>query len=479
MRLLRKARDKIRRNAMPYQALFTFRTHGGVCAGEQWIYDHDEPIARFEHRIVEQPEQNLRYFDKNPKPVNLRDLKLTPGGRPLISGAQLYWVLEHGVITSELVRIETDGEGTDRLTMAVITRDPFGVATSRRILTLTYDATLGSYIYDFMGYLDIHSPEVFDRDEEALFEYCDPWYVDIPGPTVSFPGMWKKRYSYLLAELADGTIEKMPLNHMATSIFRPTTFKRGGLFLPVFDPGNHPAFEFVGETADRTAVSVCNWGYDIHCRGRYTCEELYERICAHFRIRLCPDDQAQHLLDAARPVPSFSVNGFDMLPLYERHTSFSKGLKLNEPTPGDTDPWPWLPEGEGTTWCTDEGRSDRFSLKISKEAPEPAEWRMEREGVGAWTEAWNADLRFRISVYIKTADVQGRGSCAAVCWAGYNYARRYPYVCSERLTGTHDWTRVSVEIYGPPPPDISSIHIVLRQDGSGTTWFDDLDVEIL
>jgi hypothetical protein len=36
-----------------------------------------------------------------------------------------------------------------------------------------------------------------------------------------------------------------------------------------------------------------------------------------------------------------------------------------------------------------------------------------------------------------------------------------------------------VQIQGPPPPDISSIHIVLRQDGSGTTWFDDLDVEVL
>ena len=73
---------------MTHHALFSFRTHGGVCAGEQWLYDRDEPIARFENKIIEQPEQNLRYFDGNLKPINLRDLKLAPGGRPLNTGVQ-------------------------------------------------------------------------------------------------------------------------------------------------------------------------------------------------------------------------------------------------------------------------------------------------------------------------------------------------------------------------------------------------------
>jgi len=45
--------------------------------------------------------------------------------------------------------------------------------------------------------------------------------------------------------------------------------------------------------------------------------------------------------------------------------------------------------------------------------------------------------------------------------------------------GSHDWTRIEAEIHGPPPPDVSGIAIVLRQDGSGTTWFDDLQVEPL
>jgi hypothetical protein len=466
---------------MAHQALFSFRTHGGVCAGEQWLYDRDEPIARFEDKIIEQPEQNLRYFDGNLKPINLRDLKLAPGGRPLINGVQLFWVFQHKVLaTTELIGLEAEGQETDCLELTVTTRDPGGVATSRRVLTLTYDAEIGSYIYDFKAHLDIHSPEVLDLSQNVGFEYSDPWYSDIPGPTVDFPGMWKKRFTHLLAENPDGSIWQMPLNHMATGIPSPQSLKPDGLFVLGYDPGNNPAFEFVGDTADRTSIGVCNWGYDIHFRGNYSRDELYAPICPHFRMRLCPDEKVQEMMKAAEPVPTVSLKGHEELPMYERHSSFEKGLRLNEPTPGNTDPWIWEPQhGEGAEWCKDEGRSDNFSLKISKDTSGPTEWTMVRESDGAWTEKWIYSTGFRVTVYIKTADVQGRGSFLALRWAVYNYPERYPYICSQKLVGTHDWTRVEVEIHGPPPPEISATSLILRQDGSGTTFFDDLDVEVL
>ena len=467
---------------MAHQSRFTFCTHGGVCAGEQWLYDGDEPIARFQNDIVEQPEQNLRYFDHVLKPVELRDLKLTPGGRPLIAGAQLYWKLGP-IATTELLSVDIEGQETDCLTLTVVTRDPGGVATSRRVLTLTYDADLDSYVYDFQAHLQIHSPEVFDSPGEnqghMRFEYCDPWYRDIPAPSTESDGMWPKRYSHLLAEPADGTLWQMPLNHMATGIPSPQSFKRDGLFLLGFDPGNNPAFEFVGDTADRTSASVCNWGYDIHLLARYAPEELYTPLCPHFRIRLCPNERVEEMMASAEPVPQIEYNGFTELPLYERSTSFAHGLNLRQPTPDPTDPWPWLPEGEGAEWCKDKGRSDEFSLKISKDTPGSTEWAMNREGDGAWTQKWTPSIGFRITAYIKTENVDGRGSFLAVRWAVFNYPERFPYICSQKLIATHDWTRVEVEIHGPPPLDISAISIILRQDGSGTTWFDDLEVEIL
>ncbi|OGG51140.1 MAG: hypothetical protein A3F84_14445 [Candidatus Handelsmanbacteria bacterium RIFCSPLOWO2_12_FULL_64_10] len=305
---------------MAHRPRFTFRTHGGECAGQQWVYDGEEPIARFERRVIEQPEQELRYFDGNLRPVNLRDLKLSPGGRPLIAGVQLFWVFQHG---------------------------------------------------------------------------------------------------------------------------------------------------------------VCNWGYDIHFGGHYARDELYGPICERFRILLCPDGKAKEMLEVARPVPEVEYKGFRELPVYERETSFEKGLRLNEPSRGDTDPWPWHPDGEGLSWDRAFGRSDNFSLKVQKETPGPSEWFYDREGDGAWTEPWRPTVGFRVTGYIRTGNVKGRGSCIAVRWGVYNYPERYPYICSEKLSGTNDWTRVSVEIQGRHPPDCSGIHIILRQDGSGTTWFDDLRVERL
>jgi hypothetical protein len=459
---------------------FTFRQHGGVCAGDTWIYDGDEPIARLENRVVEQPEHNLRYFDGNPKPVNLRDLKLAPGGRPLVCGVQMYWVFQHRVLTTtELLNIEVEGQESDCLALTVVTADPGGVATSHRTLALTYDPHIESYVYDFQCHLDIHSPEVFDGEETVRFEYCDPWYNDIPGPTVRFPGQWQKRYSHLLAEKADGEVWQMPLNHMATGIPAPQSFKRGGLFLPAHDPGNNPAFEFVGETADRTSVGVCNWGYDIHFAGHYTREELYNPICPNFRVRLCPDEKVERMMAEAQPVPSVVYNGFEELPVYERKTSFERGLRLNEPTSNDTDPWPWLPEGDGCEWSRAEGHSDSFSLKIAKQTDGPSEWVMDRESEGAWTERWTASTGFRVSAYVRTESVEGRGSCLAVRWGIYNYPQRFPYICSEKLTESNDWTRLTVEIQGPAPPEVGAIYIILRQDGKGTTWFDDLEVTLL
>jgi hypothetical protein len=466
---------------MAHHGVFGLHTRGGTCPGEQWLCDGDEPIARLQWSCAEQPEQNLRYFNRNLKPVELRQLRLRPGDRPLIEGVQLYWSLGP-VATTELVGVQVSGQDSACLGLEVVTRTPEGVATSRRRLELRYDAAADSYVYGFAAHLEIHSPEVFDGPDGAAaagavrFEYCDPWYSDVPGPTVAFPGRWTKRYGRLLAEAADGTVWQMPLNHMATGIPTPEGFAPDGRLVLADDPGHNPALVFLGPTAGRSRIGVCNWGYDVHCLAQYRREELYAPICERFEVRRCPDADAARLLAAAGPVPPVQYRGFAELPRYERRGSFAAGLRLDQPADGSTDPWPWLPSGDGAEWCRDEGRSDRCSLKIARTEPGATEWTMNREGDGAWTEAWTPGTGFRVSVHIRTRRVEGRGACLALRWAVYNAPERYPYVCSERLTGTRDWTRVEVRLQGPPP-GISAIAIVLRQDGTGTSWYDDLEVE--
>ncbi|MEE2656974.1 MAG: hypothetical protein VX733_00605 [Candidatus Latescibacterota bacterium] len=458
---------------------FHVHTEGGETAGQEWICDGDEKIARLAHDIVGQPEQNLRYFDRNPRPWNLRWLRLRPGGRPLVAGVQMFWNLGGQIITTEVNEVCVSGGGSEVLTLEVVSQDPGGVATSRRQLRLTYDADLDSYCYDFVAHLDLHSPEVFAAPgvEEVRFEYSDPWYCDIPRPTVEFAGMWPGfGYRHLLAEEADGSVWQMPLNHMATGIPAPQSFKENGLLGLALDPGTNPAFEFLGDTASRTAVGVCNWGYDVHLTARYAVAEIYQPICERFRIRLCGDEKAKELNKQAKPVPAVLYAGFEELPLYSRSSSFERGLRLTEPTQGDTDPWPWLPSGDEAEWCRDTGRTDDYSLKLSRIDPGVSEWTMDREGDGAFTQVWRQAEKWSISVYAKTESISGRGAYLAVRWFVYNYEQCYPYVKSEALTGTHSWTRLIVEIEGSPPPESSAICLSLRLDGAGTVFFDDLEV---
>lgn len=466
---------------MGHQSRFDLITRGGVTAGQEWICDGDEPIARLEHVVVEQPEQNLRYFDRNLKPVVLRDLKLAPGGRPLVAGVQMFWNFDGHIITTDLLDVVVEGRGTDRLTVTVVTADPGGVARSRRSVILSWDEDAASYVYKFVCHLELLAPETFDRpgNGPVRFEITDPWYCDVPAPTIDFDGAWSaKGYTRLLAEPADGSVWQMPLNHLATGIPAPKAFRDGGMLVLADSPGNNPAFEFVGATAARTGIGVCNWGYDVHFAASYERDELYAPICETFRVRRCPDERVADLLQRAAPVPPVEYAGHRELPRYERQSSFARGLRLDEPA-GDPDPWPWLPTGEGTSWCRDAGRSDDNSLAIQREDAGVSEWSMDREGEGAWTQRWRTTTGFRVQVWVRTQDVRGRGASLGLRWIIYNHPERHPLQCSAAVRGDNDWTCLQAEIHGPVPEAVSAMQIVLRLDGAGAVWFDDIDVQIL
>lgn len=464
---------------MAYSPNFSFRTHGGECAGTQWIYDHDDPIALFEKCLIEQPEQNLRYFNVVPRPLNLRHLKLKPGGRPLFSGVQLYWKLPGNIFTTELLDLVVEGQGTNYLRMTFLTQYPDGIAVARRLVTITYDPEICSYVYDFECHLCIHSPETILTNEILRFEYSDPWYTDLPAPHVAFPGMWKKpKFTHIVCEREDGSIQKMPLHHVGLRQVSSTRARSGSMLVPVFEQGNNPAIQLVDESSNGDVISVCYWGYDVHLSTHVLGDELSRPISRRFRVFLCPDKQAEKMLEIADPVPTLEMQGMTELPLYERETSFEKACPLNQPTPGPTDPWSWLPSGEGLTYEKDFGRSDNYSLKIQNDTPELAMWYTDREGEGSFTEPWPEHIGFRVTGYIKTDSIIGRGSCLAIRWERYNQSQIYPYAYSTQLKDTNDWTKVSVELSGKHPHDCSAICIALMQDGPGTTWFDDLKVEV-
>ena len=457
---------------------FEWRVEGSTVNPVQAIYDGNNRIAVFEQRTIEQPEENLRYFNSVPKPPVLRNLVLTPGGKPLVEGVQLYWVLKwRSVVTDRLVDIKAEGNGSERLTVTFVTEDEFRIALSKRILTLTYDAEKEGYVYDFLAILEFRDPEFF-REKPMVFEFSDPWYAGCPGPAVEFPGMWKRRYQRFAYEAEDGGIYSIPMNHYTTSHKSNIRLKPDGLFVALYEPDGNPAFQFMGGTAKSSNIAICWWGYDVHFNRPVEPREMDAPIETHFRIFQCPDDRARELRDRAvmRPLGAGEMKGRAEYPVYERTSSFTKGLRTDEIWNGPLDPFPWDFTGDGAVWDKSVGRNDTYSMKIERAESGVTRWWTNRgDGQGYWMDPWTPCRGYKVNCWVRTENVTGNGAALALQYHIPNEDQRYPIVTSRKLTGTNGWTKVEAEI-GNPPPEAGCLMIMLQQDGSGTSWFDDLEV---
>lgn len=460
--------------AQPHTPKFTWQVLGGAVNPEQWICDGDIPLALFEQRIIEQPAENLMFFNGVPKPPVLRHVRLTPDGPPLVECIQLYWKLHNSLATDCMVNIDVQGSGTDKLVVTFHTRDRSGIADSKRILTLTFDSSTGSYVYDFQAFITFNSPDFLTGP--CHLEFSDPWFVGCPGPAVEFPGMWDRRYQKFVYESDNGLVA-IPINHYITTLKSGIKMKRDGMFFAAYEPDGNPAIQFMGDTAGNSDISICWWGYDFHLARTITPEEMDNPVLAHFRITNCPASGARTMVRDAKLPEWKPLNlTFNEYPIYERNSSFEKGLAIDGVYEGKVDPFAWIPVGDGAVWDKTSGRTDSYSLKIEKSGKGRTSWQTYKgDGEGYFAEPWPFIKGYKVSCWVKTEGVSGRGSSLAIKYHVPNFAQEYPVYTARKLTGANGWTKMELEV-GPPPEKAGCLMILLLQDGSGTTWFDDLEV---
>jgi hypothetical protein len=75
---------------------------------------------------------------------------------------------------------------------------------------------------------------------------------------------------------------------------------------------------------------------------------------------------------------------------------------------------------------------------------------------------------------VKTQDVAGKGATIFI-WTNDGKNTRTSS-CSQRLVGTHDWTRLSFQPDNIRPSTYH-VRIGLELDGAGTAWFDDVELK--
>jgi hypothetical protein len=138
--------------------------------------------------------------------------------------------------------------------------------------------------------------------------------------------------------------------------------------------------------------------------------------------------------------------------------------------------WAWEPHSAECRLDESVGFSDRCSVTIRKQT----RWRT------AWyTRALGEDYhdhrpltgRFEIRAMVRTQGLTGRARIGVRCYNGpecllYSESGGTT-VYSAAVSGTHDWTRrrIAFEAKG-----YGRFKIILEQEGSGQSWFDDVEL---
>jgi hypothetical protein len=82
--------------------------------------------------------------------------------------------------------------------------------------------------------------------------------------------------------------------------------------------------------------------------------------------------------------------------------------------------------------------------------------------------------RYRLAAWVKTRGLEDGGAWLQVDDVFFNWQDVQATRRTEKLTGDHDWTRLEVE-FTPSPRD-PFLLIKLCVEGTGTAWFDDLEL---
>jgi len=133
-------------------------------------------------------------------------------------------------------------------------------------------------------------------------------------------------------------------------------------------------------------------------------------------------------------------------------------------------PHGWTPgrffhnDNKGTFATTDDGRDGSTCVSISNSTA-PAAWDASPVPV-------DPDKTYTLTGWIRTKDATGR-SVIGLYWYSGNQWTCMGRSCTESISGTQDWRRVTVT--AKPPRGAALVRVnLLSENNTGTTWFDDV-----
>lgn len=454
---------------------------------------HHSPAFRIERRDA----AGATIYDGDSLVAEIRDLRLSdarffPGG-PVVIGAEvplpLFWwqYQQHQKPENNAgshAELEIVKVAPSRLLLRCYSANASRAVRSRTQVELTFDAARRSYCFDIDAWLDVmpgRSWLVRHNPAHGEVEFCNFW----PAGSFSRDGRSAKRYQACFVARGD-RVERIPHHHLESSDKHNVTLAPGDRFGWLVEDCN-PVVEIL-TAAPHLQAGLCAYMWDAHF-GYRVCHNGENRRLANgeqfrvaFRLYALDRAAATDLTASAveRPAPEIS-----QIPIYVAGTNTFASTIRDCAVPHDA--WPWEPETEEPRAAklridNTTGYDDQHSVRIEHTTPARSCWKLTALGPAYGQPPFQDGDRFRLHAMVRSAGLQGEAWLAIRLhrqgWGDlFDLATYEIFASPVRVHGDAGWQEISVTTPAiSPAPD--RLHLLLWQQGVGTSWFDNVLFEI-
>jgi hypothetical protein len=448
------------------------------------------------HLRFEQDDQGGgKILDGPARVAEVRNLRLvqarcTPGNEPLFGTdipVPLYWQQyahhqdpERNAGSNGVVECLETRAGS--VTLRCTGSNASGGIHSEYVLTVRRAEDSGRYEYQVKAALVVHPGaqwHVTPNPIHGEVEFLNLW----PHLAFTVTHGERKRYTGCYVQRAGG-VTRIPHHHLETSDKREILLGKHDRFLWLLEDEN-PVVEILSDGV--VTAGVCAYMWD-----------------AHFGYRVCPDGkpydvqeaerfQAEFLIssmsrETAAPIELISVKAasedLDAIPIVvDGVQKFSESPLRSHRS--EQNIWPWanevlIGEGNDVTFTVDRrcGYDDDASLRIDAKSSVVARWLATTIGPAFGGHPFSPGHRYKLTAMIRCSDARCSASLGlrlhrADVGSVFDLQTYAEYHSDLAQSQEGEWRRC--EVVTPaitPAPD--RMHILLKHDGAGTTWFDNV-----
>jgi hypothetical protein len=347
-------------------------------------------------------------------------------------------------------------------------------------LGIAEDRPEGGYAVEIRGFLEVAPGKTWNvtyNPGHGEIEFCNIW------PEGTFRTRGKKSFSHCFVQRG-GAVTLIPHTHIESSDKQNILMHPGDRFGWLLENEN-PVVELIA--GGEASTGLCAYMWD-----------------AHFGYRACPDGKSVSLEAGTRYESAIRIRGLGraegkalmargveadpgdsaLTPLYvDGINTFRETLKS---LPGkEQSVWPWAFEVTAGEPHRTEGSVDRSngcddacSLRIRAGAEGGGRWIATTLGPAFGGPPFSGGKRYTLSAMACSSALKGSARAGLRLHRegrpGLGHTQTYEtYWTEKRISGDTPWTRLDVTTPAiSPPPD--RVHLVLDQEGEGSSWFDNV-----